>query len=430
VRRAQPGYKLELSNFKKYEEIPNDWHLKELDTVAQIIGGGTPETTNQNYWDGNILWATPSDLTEIKGNFIDKTERLITTKGLEKSSAKLIESGNIIFSSRATIGECKINSKPLATNQGFQNLVPKKEFSKIFIFYAVQYNKIKFIRFAYGTTFLEISKNNFKKVKIAIPPEKREGETIATILSNVDNLIDSYDKAIDNSKKQKRGLMQQLLTKGIGHTKFKKVKWRFDKKFEIPEAWQFENLNKVGEVIDPWPSHRAPKEQEKGIPYLGIGDFDESGNIMGISRFVDEKVFEKQKKIFQIEKGDLAIGRVASIGKIVKLQTSIDYTISPTLSVIKPKINSEYLRHVLRSNYFQVQLQDKITGSTRSSVGIQLVRKLKILVPSEKEQHKIASILSNCDSKISELESKKTNLEKLKKGLMQNLLTGQIRVKA
>ena len=141
TRKAKPGYKLELSNFKKYEEIPDDWSLRTLDKVGKIVGGGTPKTTVPEYWNGNILWATPSDLTEIESNYIDDTERKITQKGLDESSATPIDAGNIIFSSRATVGECKINTKSITTNQGFQNIIPKDQHDKMFVFYAVQQNK-------------------------------------------------------------------------------------------------------------------------------------------------------------------------------------------------------------------------------------------------------------------------------------------------
>jgi len=80
VVKDKPGYKLVLSNFRKYEEIPIDWDLKKIDEIGKVIGGGTPKTDNEEYWNGNIIWATPSDLSENKGNFFEKTERTITKK--------------------------------------------------------------------------------------------------------------------------------------------------------------------------------------------------------------------------------------------------------------------------------------------------------------------------------------------------------------
>ena len=111
---------------------------------------------------------------------------------------------------------------------------------------------------------------------------------------------------------------ESLLTRGIGHTKFKKVNWLYGKTIEIPEEWELKKLDQISDVIDPYPSHRAPEEKQTGIPYLGIGDFDENGNILKISRYVDKKIFEEQRKFFKLGSNDIGIGRVATIGKIVK----------------------------------------------------------------------------------------------------------------
>ena len=259
-------------------------------------------------------------------------------------------------------------------------------------------------------------------------PIKKEQQKIASILSRVDALIESTQKIIEKTERLKKGLMQKLLTRGIGHDKFKKVLWLFGKEIEIPEEWEIKKLDQISDVIDPYPSHRAPKETQTGVPYLGIGDLDENGNILKISRYVDEKIFEEQRKFFKLDPNDIAIGRVASIGKVIKLKYDTRFTISPTLSIIKSKNESNYLIQILKSYRFQRQLHYYTTGSTRSSVGIQIIRKLLVFLPPLQEQQKIASILSNIDIQIQSLTQYKEKLERLKKSLMQKLLTGEVRV--
>jgi type I restriction enzyme, S subunit len=122
LSKPKPGYKFVKSYFGKYEEIPEDWEFKRISEIGEIIGGGTPDSRIKEYWGGDIPWAVPTDITDLKGTFIEKTERLITQKGLKNSSARLLPKGTVLITSRATIGSCAINTVPMATNQGFQSL--------------------------------------------------------------------------------------------------------------------------------------------------------------------------------------------------------------------------------------------------------------------------------------------------------------------
>lgn len=212
VQKARKGYKLVKSLFGKYEEIPEEWEFKQLDEIGEIVGGGTPDSTNNEYWNGKILWAVPTDITKLKSNFIDNTERKISEKGLKESSAKLLPIGSILITSRATIGECAITTKPIATNQGFQSLLCNEQHDNLFWFYMIKFHKKRFLRLSYGTTFLEISKNAIKKVSIPTSISKKEQQKIASILSNVDSQIQKQQECKSKLESLKKGLMQKLLT--------------------------------------------------------------------------------------------------------------------------------------------------------------------------------------------------------------------------
>jgi type I restriction enzyme S subunit len=116
VQTPKHGYKFIKSFFGRFEEIPDEWHFKQLSETGKIIGGGTPDSVNKEYWNGEILWAVPTDITKLKGNFIEITEKRITQKGLKNSSARLLPIGSVLITSRATIGSCAINTIPMATN--------------------------------------------------------------------------------------------------------------------------------------------------------------------------------------------------------------------------------------------------------------------------------------------------------------------------
>ncbi len=150
----------------RFKEFSDAWVEKRLEEVGDIVGGGTPDTENDLYWNGEILWITPS---EIKGKYIKNSKRTITELGLKNSSTKVLPKGSLLLTSRATIGEVSITLKECTTNQGFQSIVINQANSNEFVYAWIQCNKAKFIKKASGSTFLEISKKEISKIPIHIP---------------------------------------------------------------------------------------------------------------------------------------------------------------------------------------------------------------------------------------------------------------------
>jgi len=153
-------------------KIPKDWNVRKIEQVCDTYGGGTPSTKNSEYWNGDINWAVPSDLTKSDKFFLLKTERKITQKGLENCSSKLHPENSILMTSRATIGYFSINHIPIATNQGFIVIEPKNLHELFYLLNNFQHRVSEFINQANGTTFLEISRGTFRKLLILIPPKK------------------------------------------------------------------------------------------------------------------------------------------------------------------------------------------------------------------------------------------------------------------
>ena len=267
--KAKKGYKFVKGLFGKYEEIPEEWEIKKIDEIGKLSGGGTPDTTNKEYWNGKILWAVPTDITKLQANLIGDTERKITKYGLENSSANLLPSGAILITSRATIGKCVITTKPITTNQGFQSIICGNEYNNLFIFYLIKYNRNILLRLSYGTTFLEISKKEMSKISIPVPNSTPEQQKIASILSRVDALIESTQKIIEKTERLKKGLMQKLLTRGIEHDKFKKVKWLFGKEIEIPEEWKVTDLSNICQIRE---SNQVKSNLYVGLEHIGQND--------------------------------------------------------------------------------------------------------------------------------------------------------------
>ncbi len=190
--------------------------------------------------------------------------------------------------------------------------------------------------------------------------------------------------------------------------------------------WPIALLTDVADVIDPHPTHRAPQEDQNGIPFAGIGDLDENGNLdYSKVRKVPSEVFADHQAKYRITSNTIGFGRVASIGKVIDFKGFVrPVTISPTLAIIEPKdINKKFLLNVLRSEKVKTQIGLLTTGSTRSSLGIELLRTLEVIVPPLPEQQKIASILTAVDEVIASTTAQINKLKDLKTGMMQELLT-------
>ena len=177
----------------RFPEFSGEWETKSINDLADVIGGGTPDTTVKSYWNGEIQWFTPSEIG--KNKFVDSSLRTITEEGLNNSSAKLLPPNTILLSSRATIGECSLSLRECATNQGFQSLVSKK-CNVDFLYYLIQTKKKDLIRKSCGSTFLEISANEVRKIQVSVPSDV-EQQKIAGLLSLIDKRIATQNKIIE-----------------------------------------------------------------------------------------------------------------------------------------------------------------------------------------------------------------------------------------
>ena len=151
-------------------ENPMGWDRMRLGSACRIVGGGTPRRGNDAYFGGDILWATPTDVTALNGIFIDKTAETITDVGLKESSARLVPAGSVLMTSRATIGYTAIAARSMATNQGFANLICGDSLVPEYISSLLRNRREELIDLASGTTFKEIPKSTLKDFTVSVPP--------------------------------------------------------------------------------------------------------------------------------------------------------------------------------------------------------------------------------------------------------------------
>lgn len=192
----------------RFKQFNDKWKYKKLGEVADIVSGGTPDTTKHDYWNGSINWYTPAEV----GNkiFVSDSQRKITNIGLENSSAKILPVGTVLFTSRASIGKTAILKEKGSTNQGFQSIVPKQKFLDSYFIFSIS-NILKKYGESHGagSTFLEISGKELAKAKISLP-SITEQKNISKVLFKLDTIITLQKQKIDNLKKLKQFLLQNM----------------------------------------------------------------------------------------------------------------------------------------------------------------------------------------------------------------------------
>ncbi len=433
-KKPKQGYKLVTGDFREELEIPSIWKISMLSNLAEKTkAGGTPKSTESSFYGGKIPFVSIRDISKCK-KYLEFTEKTLTEKGLKNSAGWKIPSNSILFSMYATIGKPIINKIEVCTHQGILGIIADTEkIDNEFLYYGLLNIKGKLTRYFLTGTQSNLNLDVCKKLQIIHPSNIDEQKKITSILSNIDNLIDLYDKSIESTTRLKNGLMQQLLIKGIGHKKFKKVKWLFGKEMEIPIGWKYVELNSVVKLQTGFPFKSNEFVQDgirllKGsnvlVDRIDWNDLDcfptereeEFSNFLlsenDIVIAMDRPFITEGFKIARISDKDLPCFLVQRIGKFYNGK-DIDY---------------DFLYHVLNSNSYKINLKIQQKGMDLPHVSKNEILTPKITLPLIDEQQKIASILSNIDSDLFDFASKKNRIEQLKKGLMQKLLTGQIRV--
>ena len=385
------------------------WKIVSLGEVCDVVGGGTPDTKEDSYWNGDILWLTPS---EVGNRFISDSCRKITLSGLKNSSAKLLPAGSIVLTTRATLGEMSILVTEASTNQGFQSLVPKLGTNKDYIYYLQPIIKEQCLRFSKGSTFLEVSSTSVKNFKIPFTSNK-EQEKVADCLGSMDDLISSVADKIETLKEYKKGLMQQLFPaegKTIPAIRFPE--------FQNAREWKQIKLRDVGE---PLMCKRILKEQTTNeavgnIPFYKIGTF--GGNPYA---YISKDILEDYKRKYSYpNKGDILISAAGTIGRLVVFDGKPAYFQDSNIVWIgnsETKILNAFLYRVYQTLKWQTS-----DGGIVSRLYNSDLKNMTIIFPENKiEQQKIADCLLSVDELISTEIAKLDQLKAHKKGLMQQL---------
>lgn len=408
-----------MKSIKDRRNIPKGWKFGELGNfLVDISDGGTPSRSKPEYFGGKIPWVVVNDIKPR----IKETQNTLTDEGLNNSSARLWPAGTVILSFGATIGEVGIADVAVTTKQGIAGIIPKDDLLNTYLYYLLASSKNLLHKLSSGSTIKEVRPSVIKQQIQVLVPSIREQRKISEILGTVDEDIAKTQEVIKVTEKLKRGLMRQLFTRGIGHMRFKKTRIG-----EIPEKWEIAKLGDIANVERGKFSHRprnAPEFYGGKYPFIQTGDVISSdGKITTYTQTLNERgltvsrIFKKRTIVMTI---------AANIGNTGILEFDSCFPDSLVGISSKSGMDSIFLEYFLRTR--KEYLNSIATQSAQKNINLQKLEPMLVVKPVFKEQQKIAEILSTVDEKISANKKLKAKLTLLKKGLMQDLLSGRVRV--
>lgn len=408
----------EFKEVKDIGKIPVDWEVKELKEVCEVLDSKRKPIKQEARVKGNIPYYGATGIIDFINDYIFDEEIILVGEDGE----------NLV--SRVLPMAFKVDGKAWVNNHA--HVIKPYDDSVDYITYYL--DKIDYSLYITGTAQPKLNQEKLSSIKILIPKLK-EQEKIAQILSNIDMNIKKTEQAIAKYKQVKKGLMDDLLTgkvrikdgKRFRETNFKNIKGVG----EIPWDWEVKKVEDIVSEQVKDGTHHTPKYKEKGIPFLRVTDIQtneiNTENIKYVSEFEHGELIKRVKP----EKGDILYSKNGTIGIAKLVDWNWEFSIFVSLALIKPErkiIEPEYLTQVLNSDLVKKQIKLRAKQGTVTNLHLEEIRELIIVVPELKEQNNISKILFNQDTIIFKEEKYLEKLKKLKSGLMEDLLTGKVRV--
>jgi type I restriction enzyme S subunit len=371
-----------------------------LDDEIELIGGGTPKTNIPEYWDGDIPWLSVVDFNADQ-RWVENSEKSITEKGLNNSSAKVLNPGDIVISARGTVGELAQLKMPMAFNQSCYGIRSKGNVDQNYLYYLLKFNITDLQRQAHGGVFNTITRNTFKQIKITLPSKVIQ-EKIANILGGLDQKIELNRRMNETLEEMGQALFKHYF-------------------IDNPEAenWEFGNLEDLFEVtMGQSPPGSSYNESEEGVVfYQGKAEFGQ--------RFPSQRLFTTEPKRMA-KRGNVLLSVRAPVGDIN--QAINDCCIGRGLAAISSKegltsFSYYFMKHI------QKQLQEYDAGGTVfASISGKQIKSLSIRVPPNNLTQEFNQTVFSIDKCIWNNYSQCKALTELRDSLLPRLMSGKIEI--
>jgi type I restriction enzyme S subunit len=430
-----------LDDLPEIERVPDGWELDTIEGVAEdVLGGGTPSKSNEDYWGGEIPWASVKDLDGVA---VQDTEDYITEEGAKNSATNLISSGSVVISTRMTVGEAFMNLVDMAINQDLKAIKPdNSRVNTHFLVYALR-EKDRYLKsLGRGTTVSGITTADLKRTHLARPPLP-EQRKIASVLYAVDQAIQKTEEIIEQAKRVKRGLMQDVFRLGIDQSwsirdhDADSEQWQKTPLGRIPRSWEHVRLGDVversGGLIQTGPFGSQLHQEEyvdEGVPVVMPQNIEDGKvDTAEIAQITPTKAEELSRH--RLRENDVVLARRGNLERAAVITEKEKGWICGTgcLLIRLPvdEIAGSWFGAVYGYGIVQDQIMAQAVGSTMLNLNQSILENLQLALPPLHEQERITSVLSRADAKIEEEIELKLKLQGLKTGLMQDLLTGEVR---
>lgn len=407
------------------------WVKDRLDSLGDIVAGGTPSTNVDAYWDGEIPFVTPYDLSKCAGVWIDKTARYITKAGLKNSAANLLPPQSIVISTRAPIGYIALTLEPSVSNQGCKSVVLKEDQDKVFHCYNLSAYVGEMKRLGVGTTFSEISKADLSRIKVCHPVSLDEQRHIAEILTTCDEVIEKSEAVAEKYRAIKAGMLKDLFTRGIGRNgKLRPTPESAPQHYKdtalgkVPREWE---VKRLGSVCFPpqYGLNVAAVKYDGKHGYLRITDIDDESHLFIRQGITSPSMYEE---IYRAQEGDVFFARTgASTGKtyLYRAEDGELYFAGFLIKFhCKERVNSAYVFYQTLTTRYMNWVSAVSTRTGQPGINSQELSTFRMAIPSDPaEQRQIAERLSAIDAKIADELAVIAKYRKVKAGLMARLLT-------
>ena len=379
-----------------------------LGEATEIVSGATPKTGNPEFWGGDILWATPADLSKLTGPYISSTPRTITAAGLRSCAAQVLPVGSVLLSSRAPIGHVAVNTEPMATNQGFKSLIPQPGVVDAkYLYHWLRANTEYLQSLGNGATFKEVSKAVVSKVEVPLPPLD-EQRRIAAILDQADDL-----------RLKRRAILARL--SGLAQSVFVDMFAHSAPLTQIGDLCQLmvDCVNRTAPVVDgptPYKMLRTTNVRDGRVDTTNV-------------RFVEADTFVRWNRRATPRRGDVILTREAPVGEVGILDSDDQVFLGQRLFLYRPdpqKLTAEFLLAAFRSPTLTAQFERLGSGSTVKHLPLPACQNFLIPAPPLEQQIRFSARTSRVSGLIALNERNLVQEELLFQALQQKAFAGEL----
>ena len=387
------------------------WIKVKISDLGQVVGGATPSTKKDEYYNGDIAWITPKDLSDFKCRYISRGERNITKAGMDSCSTQLLPKNTVLFSSRAPIGYVAIAENEMCTNQGFKSVIPNENIDCLFLYYLLKFNKDKIEAMGSGTTFKEVSGSTMRNIEVTIPESKKVQVRIAAILDAIDSKIENNIKINNNLLQQAQALYREMF---VNTQNNKRRICRAEEYFDIA----------IGKT-PPRKEHQWFTTDPSDITWVSISDMGNCGTYISRSseQITQEAVDKFNMKVIPsntvLLSFKLTVGRIAiTHGKMTTNEAIAHFKTD------KPFIN-EYLYCYLKDFNYQTMGS---TSSIATAVNSKIIKAMPFIIPADDEISRFHSIAGPMFEQVLNKQLENDSLAEIRDALLPRLMSGELDV--